>query len=68
MERDFSKKIDEDDLLVHILTNIEGDDYDNVIEKYEDKIGAANNPETLTEVQDALQSRFQRLQRKALVR
>ena len=64
LERDFKKKIDEDDMTIHILNNIDGDDYDNVIEKLENKIGDPNNPLTMDELQEAMQSRYGRLQKK----
>ena len=64
LERDFKKKIDEDDMMIHILNNIDGDDYDNVIEKLENKIGDPNNPLTMDELQEAMQSRYGRLQKK----
>jgi hypothetical protein len=64
LDNDFKKKTDPDDLLIHIVTNVDGDDYDNVIELHQPRIGTNTNPTDLEELQEALQSRYERLQKK----
>jgi gag-polypeptide of LTR copia-type len=52
--------ISDDELVIHILTNLTKE-YDNIVDLNEDRVGAATNPLTIEELRTKLRQKFERL-------
>eukprot|EP00977_Amphora_coffeiformis_P003537 scaffold679_cov223-Amphora_coffeaeformis.AAC.1 len=60
--KDFNVTISEDDLLIHIITNLTGE-YETIVETETERIGAANDPLTVEGLKEKLRSKYARLKR-----
>jgi hypothetical protein len=52
--------MDDDELLEHVLNNLPKE-YEIVVSKLEDRLGAANDPLTIEDVRSALNLKYQRI-------